>query len=622
MTPTNALAGETTFPSLTRWIEEFALGVCVVASLVLLFWILLRCRAGFDFTDEGFYLNWISSPRDYQAALVHFAAVYYPLYRLFDGDIVLLRQANVLIIFCTAFALCLVILRTSVSERFDRMPASMWHASASSLVLASGSLVFFHLWLPSPGYNSLNFVSLMMTAAGLALTRRASPRSGWACWILIGVGGALTLLAKPSSAALLAFAVAGYLLLAGRLCLRGLALSVLVTAGLLLTVAMLIEGSPFRFYRAISDGLKLGSLLLPDHGPGFLFRLDDYSFGPYLRHHFELLLGGAIVLACLTCVERAAARWCVALVAIVLALACIGIATGIWNTPISYEPHQPMLFGAIAIGIALSALLSLKRGYKSLSRDGMALALFLVLLPYVYVFGTGNNYVELGARVGFLVVLGVLTVHADLAGKDLVRKTTPLLALALFVPAITLYAATNEPYRQVHALASQSTEVTTYRGAKLLLDHDTAAYVDGLLRIATENGFHPGDYVIDLSGASPGAVYLLGGRSPGMPWLIGGYPGSNAFLQGALDIAGCGTVARSWILTEPGGPTTFDFDLLRRYGIHAERDYREVGAVNGVRALAPNKFEHRLFRPTGNAADAIEACEREKKPLQASPGAD
>jgi hypothetical protein len=612
-----------------RFAEDVALGLSVLAALVLLGWVLMSCRAGFDFTDEGFYLNWISSPQDYPASVTEFGFVYHPLYRLLGSNIVLLRQTNILIIFGTAFALCLALLRTSLQGHDD----PWWAAPALALVMATGSLDFLHVWLSTPGYNSLTFVSVMLAAIGVTLTRRTSSNSGVVCWILIGAGGALTFLGKPTSAALLAGAVAAYLLVAGKLRARSLLICVLAAASVLLASALAIDGSALRFVERLRLGLQVVNHLLSDGGSKNLFRLDDFAFGPYLKDHFALVLAFAFVTVFLVTIENAAARLLAAIFAIVFAGTSIDLVTGTsidvvrgtivpsnFDLSISYEAYQPMLFWAISIAITLTLLLMPKRLYAHSSRSSVALALFLIGLPYVYVFGTGTRYIEQGARVGFLGLLGVLVIFIDVVeGKGVLRRLAPVMALALLVPVIALYGSINEPYRQIHALGSQTTEVRIVRGnARLLLDAETAAYVTDLERAAAEGGFHLGDNVIDLSGVSPGAVYLIGGRAPGAPWLSTGYPGSSAYLQASLDLAGCNAIARSWILTEPGSRSTFSFDLLRRYGIDVSRDYREVGTVHGVRAFAPQKFEQRLLKPTRDAADALEACEREKRLLRAS----
>jgi hypothetical protein len=71
---------------------------------------------GYDFTDEGYYLNWISNPWIYKASVSQFGFMYHPLYRLVGGDLALLRQCNIFITFGLAWILCLVLLRSIAKE--------------------------------------------------------------------------------------------------------------------------------------------------------------------------------------------------------------------------------------------------------------------------------------------------------------------------------------------------------------------------------------------------------------------------------------------------------------------------------------------------------------------------
>src|ERR1700737_2646485 len=111
----NSIAQNSFLASGMQWI---ALLVSVGASLTLMGWVMLRCRSGFEFTDEGFYLNWISNPWDYHASVTQFGFVYHPLYKLVGGDIALLRQPNVLISFALGWALCFTLLRSISIHRF------------------------------------------------------------------------------------------------------------------------------------------------------------------------------------------------------------------------------------------------------------------------------------------------------------------------------------------------------------------------------------------------------------------------------------------------------------------------------------------------------------------------
>ena len=108
-------------------VEWLALATAVVASLALVSSVLWRSYFGYDFTDEGYYLNWISNPWIYKASVSQFGFMYHPLYRLVGGDLPLLRQCNIFIIFGLAWILCLVLLRSiakenASSERWTVLP--------------------------------------------------------------------------------------------------------------------------------------------------------------------------------------------------------------------------------------------------------------------------------------------------------------------------------------------------------------------------------------------------------------------------------------------------------------------------------------------------------------------
>src|SRR5260370_14436947 len=179
-----------------------------------------------------------------------------------------------------------------------------------------------------------------------------------------------------------------------------------------------------------------------------------------------------------------------------------------------------MQFWAISIAVALSALMSPKRNFASLSRNSIALAVFLIVLPYAYAFGTGNNYWEQGARAGLFWLLGFLVITIDLTAKHAAwHSLIPITGAALLVPTTVLLVAMANPYRQVHALRLQKTEVQIGRAnSTLLLDADGATYVRDLRQILADNGFQAGDPMLDLSGVSPGSIYLIGRHPPGTPW--------------------------------------------------------------------------------------------------------
>ena len=63
-------------------------------SLIIFLLVFKYSNYGFDFTDEGYYLNWISNPFYYEASATQFGFIYHPLYLFVGEDLVLLRKTN------------------------------------------------------------------------------------------------------------------------------------------------------------------------------------------------------------------------------------------------------------------------------------------------------------------------------------------------------------------------------------------------------------------------------------------------------------------------------------------------------------------------------------------------
>src|SRR5437868_7804371 len=261
--------------SIVAGIEWTSLAFCLAASLLLLGQVLLNCRAGFDFTDEGYYLNWISDPWAFRSSVSQFGFVYHPVYRLVGGDIALLRQCNVLITFLLAFGLSFALLRSICAG-----PASLPGTAglvATALVIASGSLSFFGLWLPSPGYNSLSFQSLMLAAIAMLSAGRDWSRESILAWATLGVAGGLLFLAKPPAAAALGCATIVCIVVAGKFSVRGLLVSVSVAVLLLIVSALAIDGSLAGFVHRVAGGIDLGSRLSGSSRLFDRFRRDDFD---------------------------------------------------------------------------------------------------------------------------------------------------------------------------------------------------------------------------------------------------------------------------------------------------------------------------------------------------------
>jgi hypothetical protein len=169
-------------------------------------------------------------------------------------------------------------------------------------------------------------------------------------------------------------------------------------------------------------------------------------------------------------------------------------------------------------------------------------------------------------------------------------------------------------YRQTQPLRLQMSAVDIIPGkSRLFLPEHTAAYIRELHRLSVENGFRVGDPALDLTGVSPGSLYVMGARPLGVAWASAGYPGSVAYLTTALDNEPCGAIAASWILTEPDAADSFSPEILQQFGIDISTDYQNVGSISSTRSFAPKLFEQRLLKPVRPLEVARQACENARR---------
>jgi hypothetical protein len=313
-----------------KLLRVFLLLICLACTLLALGWILGNCTRGFDFTDEGYYLVWMARPFRYDWSLSQFGFIYHPLYILLGGNIGLLRQANVLMIFGLGCLLAHTFLRIGLPNVYE----SRFQLAILSAAIAIVPLMQLKLWLPTPNYNSLCLQALLLTVTGALLAGPHRSRATDCGWILIAIGGWLALMAKPSTAAALAPMVAMYLGFARKMSVRGITLTAAFVTLLLIATAQTIDGSISAFVARFKTGADFSAQSGAGYTLGNAVRLDDFQVYPGDRRAFDAILILTPLCAFLLHANRAFFSW---LAALLLALS-VGI------------------FGVVVLGYHLSIL--------------------------------------------------------------------------------------------------------------------------------------------------------------------------------------------------------------------------------------------------------------------------
>ncbi|VVP26365.1 hypothetical protein PS870_04089 [Pseudomonas fluorescens] len=590
-------------------ITEYCLvALTVVGAISILVWLMVYSQYGFDFTDESFYLVWVATPRLYDWSLSQFGFIYHPFYLLFGGDVVRLRMFNVLL----TLALSWLLVDKILKEFFSNNIAGYIQRLAMSFGFAVGGLVFFSVWVLSPSYNSLNFQALLIVAAGLFSAQAKIDKESIAGWVFIGVGGWLVFMAKPSSAASLVVCVFICLLLARKINVRLMLLCSAVVLFLLLLSALLIDGSVVSFVGRIQRAMVFVDYIGGGHTVAQILRVDDFLLTQQDVLLFRIALLVSLVVPISLYVSHRVSRLSGLCFAFLMSCAVIAVLTGEYIVKLEYSNFHGLLILAIPSSMLLLGICFCRHRFfldSSLSRFFIALA--FALFPYIYAFGTNNNYWQVGSLAGFFWLLsGLVLLAPALRGEKTVLILAPLALATQLIVVVLVQTGMESPYRQTQPLRLNSYSVEVGEvGTTLVLSEEYAGYLIEARSAALQAGFQPGTPVIDLSGQSPGMLYAMGATSIGQAWMIGGYPGSFKMASEALKRVRCDQLAAAWLLTEPEGPRSLSDNLVSSFGAKPS-DYEVVGSWKTAKGAGgfDQRPAQQLLKPIKNLDTSIKAC--------------
>jgi hypothetical protein len=586
--------------------------LCAVGTILLILRLLKYSAYGFDFTDEGFYLQWIADPYKYSWPATQFGFIYHPIYSLFDGDITALRRFNVMTTFVLAWVLCHIF----TSHIGPTLKAGGITRLTVSAGLATSSLVLFESSLITPNYNSLNSQALLITGIGLILADKSAQRLSIIGWILIAIGGWLAFMAKPSTALALGVITFFYLLFSRKFSIRMFALTLVCSGSLFLLSALLFDGSVVEFIRRLKLGVEFSMLQGGGYEPSKMLRIDSFN----LEKRFVITFLLVVFTLLIALFSSLRGRSEVGLLISVIFFSITALFTlGQIERTAGLGPFQGLLMFAVISAMAIISLVfGGLQGLNTVSRQQWATAAFFLILPHIYAFGTNGNYWHHGSFIAvFWLLAGLTILRPVISGRPF---SLLLMPIAITVQAITttlLQSGFENPYRQPHPLRLNSSilEIGPQK-SRLVLSQGYADYIANVVSVAREAEFEAKTPVLDLTGQSPGVIYAMGAESIGQAWIIGGYPGSLKFAQAALANTQCEKISLAWILFEPNGPRSIPTEVMLSMGVDFFSAYQKVGVWQIAEGAGGYKNRHtqELYKPK-DSQEILYNCqiERQKK---------
>ena len=542
--------------------------LCLIGAATTICYTIFFQRYGFDFTDEGYYIVSIADPFFYSFSVSQFGFIIKPLYEALYANIALIRIAN---IFAT-YLLSSALIFSLISGYRTVKPLKALLAAC----LGASSLTFIYEGLSTPNYNSLALQALLIVALGAHHAQRVVTLASALGWIFIGIGGWLAFMAKPSTAALLTVWALFYILASGKLNARLVLTSMIVSAALLVATATLIEGSPAAFVTRIKTGIDLLNLSGAGYSPDKLFRFDLPALDT-----FQFLLAFLIVSTSLCAFFAAdtsspSVEYVLLGFSLIVATAVVLVVLGVDLAPHISDPSAKKIFIFAPAAFGVYRFIDWAKRKRPTSRTAIAESGSLLMLPYVYAFGTNNDYWMAASAASFFWIAAAIPLIP--ASRMLEAGSAKILAVlgltTQLATVIFLQQYFEHPYRQPGPLWLNSHPVQIGGdNSSLILSDGFATYINEARAKAASAGFSKGTPVVDLTGQSPGLLYALRARNAGFPWLAGGYTGSEDVAYASLRQMPCSAAATAWILIEPAGPRKISDTVLQGIGANLQSDY-------------------------------------------------
>ena len=550
-------------------------------------------KYGFDFTDEAFYFNQIKWADTFTFGVTLFGHAY-GLFHFFVGDNI--HALRILNLFFT-YSICLwLVIAASRSGPFvgsTRLPLNGVMRPATAIAISS--VFVFYPWLFTPNYNALTFQGLVITSIGVVSLYQQQPPINCVpvlpAALFIGLGGTLTFLGKPSSAAALVLLVVITALSNWKRRFKTLALAGVISLLLIVSLAIVFRGGLSNFFEYLHSGLLFAAQLGGGHTPSQVLRLDAIPNFSELNITIIFVAGLAVgfSIQCTNNLLKILSPPMLILVASYL--------VGLRLISLNPEVTLTLFLGSVAIGSLVAYFHSID-GFRLESLRSQPILYFLAL-PWVFTFGTNGNYWRgmAGASFFWLLIPAMLSARAKRTRLQL--GVTIVGAIALFLSIANLTLAGGQSYRQPPILGtSHKLFLSMVSGMKANIAdevHKEMVQFDAMLANA---GFIDGTPILDLSGKLPGLIFLTGAQPAVAAWVVGGYPGSANALEKLLADTECGVLARSWIISQPAGDRSLPVELIRAFGASPQTDYILVGSGHVqqiANSVTPQKVD--VLRP-------------------------
>lgn len=587
---------------MNRSICHFINTFFILSVLYYIFLLVSYSNRGFDITDESYYILRAAYATIYTSDYTNYGIFTGFLYSIANDNIVGFRILGFLTVLSAAFFSSFHFIQF-FSNRLISHPYDFKRKIFISAILAAGILsYYFTAWLITPSYNLLMLFGSLLAFGGVFwflsdVKSDSKLRSQLLPGLLIGTGSFLMANGNPLAALILSLIAYCIILIFGNSIKRRFTILLIIVPVVLiqfLSYIYLASGTFSNYIENVYLGLELTSIMESGHSLGSVFRrILDSTLSlvnpiPFIRHSYLYLT--MILLSILT-LKYAPKQYFEEreryLNILLFTIFSIYIFSH-FNNLRFYGIEIIYIIFVLIISIFLKEIIFHKKSYKAFLIDFRSTFFLVVLLCSTAFFirlGTNNDLISAsfaGAYYYFIAIF--LLSHALFKLKHKLADYFSFLILMGVIFNIQS-ASFQSPYRLISSLSEQTYPIKIMNNPSILyVDQPTSKWASTLQNDAVSAGWEAGSYLIDFTGATPGAAVVLGAIAPGRAWIIGSYKGSDEYAYRVLSQVDQNILENSWILTAPEGDRKISDEVIQKLGIRLNDNYVRVSeAYSGYR---------------------------------------
>lgn len=538
--------------------------------------LILNADRGFDVTDESYYILNAMYPFNVFSVITH--ENYYTglLFYLSGYNLSIFRIFGIIILVLASFWFAVELYK--YIEKKYQLNYDIYNKLYFVLIISLSSLAYYMWWLLTPSYNWFSLVAMILILASMFRCINSINIIRGKLFSLeyfyVGVSLSLLFIAKPTSLlgllpAFLFFIIFNYKKIDF---FKAIVSISFVFIFIIILHIIFFDGGFSNYITNLKESIERLSLL----GGGHTFKDIFISIYENAKNIYFQINKCYLFIYLLFSLLITRYFYSNNLFLLILSFIFTSYFAYILYLPViipfdvSSKFYITILFFSIYIfSIYISNENNIKEKFKIFFQS-FSIFIFLSYLSIAVSFGTNNN-IWFHSNISYIFpVAGIISLvfildkyHSMI--KNLKIIVGIVISLSIYIIIDNAY---KNPYRLNTSIKEQIHKIDILGGLKV--DDEQKNYINQLSSI--KNNYRQ-TYLIDTTGATPGANIILEAKFFQFAWLGGGYTGSNEFAYRILSSISYDKLKNAWILTAPGGIRSLDLNLLSKLGLNFPEDY-------------------------------------------------